>query len=736
MPQRRGGGNGSDNADSLLRRGLRELLDRVDRAEGVSGGGGGGNNNSSARARSNGGGGGSNGRDGRGRDESRNARGTSQGGTVGNGRLPQAGDWTCGNCHFAPNFSRRRTCFKCGRARSPRSNNLPTAGGGTGSLTKGPVGAGGLRPLLGSRANAVGGSGAATKAAEGPPTFRVPGASVAARAAAGGSSGTWASVASRPAPSNQGKAVGTNGQGNDEVGTAASQGAASSGLDADGFQEVVRRRSNKGGAGVAGTTGTRDDTRREEQARGTSVDRDGDRDAGANAGGEDDEEAGGQPTVADLQQFWHQEVALVKRLRSQGLDEQHPAMRAACEARDSAERAWRGAKEPAPISVRLGRAQTKLDRAVALQAEARAAMLAEERSHKERMATLQADLDECTDRVNLRRQQLQAVQGELGAQGPARTRTQQAQMQAIRKVHSTICAEVGPTIASLVEQLDSGAPAWTALNGLLGKLQESKQELENAAAEPETADRFDIGDQDHDQDDGHWDRGSEWSESHDVRGQHWGHGDAARAEPHDQRGGDDDETMGHHDYDADRGQHMGYRGYEHYDNWGCVPRQRGEGNQLRPTEAGEWWDTQARRWGGAVRWQAAGHSKWSRESWADQMEEEDADEDAAADPPPPARRRLEAANEQPTAGTDTQQQQQQHPIAPGAAAAGSTAGGEPADGPGMAAKKHTERINRIVTMAIEAGVTPLTAQGEELCLLDPAQLEAWVAQCLPSALLC
>jgi hypothetical protein len=118
------------------------------------------------------------------------------------------------------------------------------------------------------------------------------------------------------------------------------------------------------------------------------------------------------------------------------------------------------------------------------------------------------------------------------------------------------------------------------------------------------------------------------------------------------------------------------------------------------------------------------------------MEEEDADADAAADPPPPARRRLEAANEQPTVGTDTQQQQQQHPIAPGAAAAGSTTGGEPANEPATAAKKHTERINKIVTMAIEAGVTPLTAQGEELCLLDATQLEAWVAQCLPSALLC
>ncbi len=559
---------------------------------------------------------------------------------------------------------------------------------------------------------------------------------MAARAAAEGSSGTWAQVASRPAASKQGGAVEVGNGGEFGAGTAASQGAASSGLDADGFQEVVRRRGNKGGTSAAGTTGAREGARGEGPPRTTSEERDGNHGTEADAEGGDDGGAGEQPTVADLQRHWQQEIALVKRLRGQGLDEQHPAMRAACEARDGAERAWREAKEPAPISVRLGRAQNKLDRAIELQAEARTAVLAEERAHKERMAVLRSSLDECTSRVTLRRQQLQAVQGELGTQGTARTRTQQAQMQAIRKVHSTICAEVGPTIATLVEQLDSAAPAWTALNGLLGKLQESKQELENVATEPGPADQFDIGDHDHDQDEEHWERASEWSESHDVRGQHWGHGGAARGTACDQADDGDDELMGYCDYDSDRGHHTGYRGYGHYDNWGCVPRHRGDGDQPQPMETGEWWDTHNRRWGGAVRWQAAGHGKWSRASWADQLEQEDADADGAADPPPPARRRLEAADSQHAGGAETQQQQQQQcPTAPTPAEGGSTGGGQ-ADEPAAAAKRHTERINRIVTMAIEAGVTPLTEQGEELCLLDATQLEAWVAKCLPSALLC
>jgi hypothetical protein len=147
----------------------------------------------------------------------------------------------------------------------------------------------------------------------------------------------------------------------------------------------------------------------------------------------------------------------------------------------------------------------------------------------------------------------------------------------------------------------------------------------------------------------------------------------------------------------------------------------------------EWWDSPVRRWGGPVRWQATGHGKWSRASWADQLEEEGADADDGVDPPPPARRRLDATDTQQAAGESAQQQPQQP--APSAAEGGKT-GGNAGDDPATASKKHAERISRIVTMAIDAGVTPLTAKGEELCLLDATQLEAWVAEHLPSALLC
>ncbi len=569
----------------------------------------------------------------------------------------------------------------------------------------------------------MGSGGTAAREAERPPTTRVPGASVAARAAANGRDDTWADIAKRPAPPKRDPSTTANQGGKGGAGKDASQGATNVGMvDEDGFQEVLPRKGRKGTTGTdegkGGRVGTRVDAQAADQGT-VQAGEDGNHGAaGQDEGGEDE----GHPSAADLQQHWHQEIALVKRLRSQGLAEEHPAMRAACEARDAAERAWRDTKEPAPVAVRLGRAQSKLDRAITLQGEARAAMREEERRHRERMADLQSSLDECTERVKMRRHQLQEIQAELGTRAPADGGIQRAQLDAIRKVHSTICGDVGPTIAALVDQLDSGAPAWSALNAMLAKLQESKDALESVSAAPR-ADRFDIGDQD----DGQWDNWSNWSESHDVQGQHWGRGGAGDGDNLDSSG---DTTMGYSD-DAG-GQDHGYGGHGSYDNWGCAPF--GGGDRARDTESGEWWDAHTRRWGSTVRWQAAGHGKWSRASWADQLEEEGGEQGDDSDPPPPARRRLETADDGQGAAGAAQQQQQ--PTTPNAASGGTTGTTTSNNDPAERARKHTERINAIVTMAIEAGVTPLTAKGEELCMLDAVQLEAWVAECLPAALLC
>jgi hypothetical protein len=74
------------------------------------------------------------------------------------------------------------------------------------------------------------------------------------------------------------------------------------------------------------------------------------------------------------------------------------------------------------------------------------------------------------------------------------------------------------------------------------------------------------------------------------------------------------------------------------------------------------------------------------------------------------------------------------PLAPRGATTSTTS--DPNDSPEERSRKHNERANHIIALAVEAGVTPLTASGEELIMLDANQLDAWVAECLPSALLC
>ncbi len=692
MPQRRGGGgggaSGGANSESVLRQGLRDLLARVERAAEEGGGANNGNGNRARneRARS--------GSRGRGAHERESRRGTAPSGTgnaTGTSRASQPGDWTCRGCHFGPNFARRRDCYRCGRQRSPRGQgHASAAGGGPGSLSRGPVGAGGLRPLLGGRGEARGGVATSAKEFDRAPTFRVPGASVAARAAgAGSSNGTWAEVATARAPG--GTAAPPRGGAN-ATRTAQPNGPMGGGEeDDDGFQVVAGRKGRRADPGATeGGAGAQAHGPPERPAEQDALDQDGGGGARDGTLGDDDA-ADGQPTAADLRQQWQDEVALVKRLRGQGLPDDHPVMRAACDARDAAEQAWRGSREPAPVSIRLGRAQQKLDRAVALQADARRAMLEQEAAHRERMSTLQSAMDECTERVRLRRQQLGAIQNELGAGGTQDAGRQQAQRDAIREVHDTICGQVGPAIASLVEQLDSSAPAWTTLNGLLGTLAASKATLERAAErQDDRPAQFDIGDEAGDGGGGAGDEDDGWSESHELPGRQW------YAE-------------------GTGGEWQGWNG-----------AQQGAEESDQPMETEDWWGQPAHRWGSATRWRANGHGQWARASWADQLEAEMDGEGDGDGQPPAARRRLDAAGgDQATKDAQGQGHQQQPPHQQQ----------QPQEDPEEARRRHQARINRIVAMAVESGVTPLTKGGEELVMLDPTQLEAWVAECLPAALL-
>ncbi len=279
----------------------------------------------------------------------------------------------------------------------------------------------------------------------------------------------------------------------------------------------------------------------------------------------------------------------------------------------------------------------------------------------------------------------------------------------MRQVHQTICGEVGPTIAALVEQLDTDAPAWAALNGLLGKLSASKAALEGACTHHDT-DHFDIGGGDHADGCDDWDARSDWSESHDLRGQAWGGGRSGRRDAVEVGDGDD-------------------WACQQLDTWGGTADAGDNADDYdHSMGTGDWWDAPApaRRWSDGARWQSSGHSKWRRASWADQSEGElhgAEHEEEDGGPPPAARRRLEDTGAEHGDGAAQGKD---------AAAAACTQ----VDNPEAQKRRHAQRLEQIITMAINAGVNPLTASGDDLRLLDPHQLDEWVAANLPSALLC
>ncbi len=468
------------------------------------------------------------------------------------------------------------------------------------------------------------------------------------------------------------------------------------GCDEEGFQPV-RARGWRKARGTAAQGGDEDATDGGQDIGGQGVAGrvDGDVDA---AQGDEVEQT--PPTPSDLHRAWQDEVSIVRQLKQQGLATEHPAMRAACASRDAAESAWRSAKDPAPAAVRLARAQAKLDRAIELQAETRNALAEYESEHAAKLAVLHSRMDEDRARVRSRRQQLEAIQAEVGAEGlGARARAQQGE--AVKEVHRAICGTVAPTIAALVEQLDSATPAWTMLNGLLGTLSSSKALLGKAITATPTTQQYDITDEadgdgeDGDELEGSWE-GSQWSESHEL------HTDAAGSAAQGNAGGSKGPFEGTGAATASNAAATTAQG-------AAIGRAATTTHGDHCMGTGDWWDAPYAGWGSGARWEACGHGKWARTSWAEAWEMEHDQQRDDECQPAAARRRLE-------------------PIpADGANGVGKAAVDEAADAEARK-RRHNERVDRIIQAAIDAGVQPLTQSGEELHALDPHQLDAWVAE--------
>ncbi len=273
----------------------------------------------------------------------------------------------------------------------------------------------------------------------------------------------------------------------------------------------------------------------------------------------------------------------------------------------------------------------------------------------------------------MRRRQLEEVQAEMGA-GGGKDKVTAAHGAAVKQVRDNICKEVAPALAALAEQLDTSTPAWTMLNGILSTLSSSQALLEQATATG-SAQAYDIGDSadaDHAGDCRGW-NGSEWSESHEFLDQ---------------------------DLHVDRDQGQYEAGEE----------------QDQAMGTGYWWEDPGEQWQQTVRWEPRGHSKWQRSSWADSWEQEREEEAASEDPPAAVRRRLDPSVAAPAEGV------------------GGAPPTPPVDEAAEAAarrQQHAKRVAQVVQRAIDKGVQPITESGEELQLLDPQQLAAWVDEKLP-----
>ncbi len=372
---------------------------------------------------------------GTGADESgRRDRGQS---LSGNARA-RPGDWRCSSCNAFPCFAKTSACFRCRAprrdARAPNLARGPSAGGRgelSGAVGRdaylGPIGANGSRPLLGAR------TGSAAKV-EASPTFRVPGASVAAkvedaRQRSGNDDGFQPARRPRAAP-------------------AAAAAATVATVDAQAPASRVATRNSWAAL-----------TEEEEQEDQLAMDEEDADDGDAcmdevqgDTRGDDrrDDEEADEPSEEELKSTWLELSALLRRLEKS----EHPTppgvLASVRTQRDEAEQRWRAARTPHPLHKRLRWAENEL------------------RAAEAKEATRRRELEEHLEQTALRTRE---IEGRLQVD-EARTARKRAALQALHRegaIHERpemekaarvaiagIGTDIAPALSAIIEQLGEG----------------------------------------------------------------------------------------------------------------------------------------------------------------------------------------------------------------------------------------------------------------------------------------
>ncbi len=209
---------------------------------------------------------------------------------------------------------------------------------------------------------------------------------------------------------------------------------------------------------------------------------------------EDEEDCAVDDGVVDPKQLraaYEEHARAVREMERRG--GYGPALETLRRARDAAEGAWRGAKEPAPLPRRLAWAEAKLQKAEAALTRARCALDEFDADMEKQREVLCARVREADEWYRWRQCQLDDVHAEAGERAAGRNGCQEGV--AGEEVRRRIRGHMLPEVQAILEELQDGTAIHERLTLLAASLADAEQKLVGGD-HGDGAQRFDMGDDD------------------------------------------------------------------------------------------------------------------------------------------------------------------------------------------------------------------------------------------------
>ncbi len=184
---------------------------------------------------------------------------------------------------------------------------------------------------------------------------------------------------------------------------------------------------------------------------------------------------GGGPDPSMLRAAYEEHARAVKDLERRG--RHGPALDTLRQARDAAEQAWRGAKEPAPLAKRMAWAEAKLHKAETALTRARYALDEFDQDTDRRREQLVARINEADEWYRWRQNQLDSLHAEAGEKAAWKHGAQGNGAGA--EVRRKIRGHMLPEVQAILEDLPGGTPAHERLTLLAASLAEAEQVLDD-----------------------------------------------------------------------------------------------------------------------------------------------------------------------------------------------------------------------------------------------------------------